>query len=105
MQGHGNLTAAELPAAGFEHRSRQLLDEKRHSAGALDDRVDSVAGERVACGNLSDHIAYVARFQPVERDLRMMGSQRPLRMKLGPRRVEEQQPRHRTLLCEKLDQF
>ena len=62
---------------------------------------ESALGRR----DLRDHRADIARAQPVERDLRVMRAHRPRRAELGSRRVEEQQPRGRTLFDQQLDQL
>ncbi len=42
MQGRRNLAPRKLCVAALEHRPRQLLDEQRHAAGALDHRRDGL---------------------------------------------------------------
>ena len=61
--------------------------------------------ERLRRRDLRHHRAHVARAQPVERDLRVMRAHRPRRAELGPRRVQQQQPRGRALLDQQLDQL
>ncbi len=65
MQRSRDRAARELRIAAFEHRPRQLLDEQRDAAGALDHCRDSLVGQCFSGRYFSNHRAHVARAQPV----------------------------------------
>jgi len=99
------LASRELPTTAFEHRARQLLNKQGHPAGALNHSLNRFTRKRITRGHLDYHVVHVACAQPVKRNLRMMSTQRPLRMKLGARRARQQQVRCRSLLGQQLNYF
>src|SRR5215469_14221235 len=102
MQCYRNFARAWLDGATLQHRARQLLDKKRHAGGAFDNRLYTFAGEGLACRHQGYHLFYIARAQPVERDLRVMRAHWPLRTELGASRAYQHQWYHHTLLGQKL---
>src|ERR1700680_2549171 len=97
MQRRRNLAPGKLRITAFEHHARQLLDEQRYSASTLDDRRDGLVRQSNLRGDLRDHRTHVTRGETAEIDLRMMRPRRPWGVKLGARRVEQQQSRVRSL--------
>src|SRR5260370_42333681 len=87
MERHRDIAPSKLAAAAFQQRPGQLLNEQRHAAGTFDHGVNGFTGERIARRHPRYHFAHVSRTQPVEVDLRRMRAPRPLRVKLGPRRI------------------
>jgi hypothetical protein len=103
MQGHRNLELGEFRIATLEHYSCQFFHKKGHPAGALEYGRDSFLRQSLFRRYFSHHRAHVARTQPVKGDLGMMRPRRPLSVKLGARREQQQQPRRRPLLYQKLE--
>ena len=52
----------------FQHCLGQLLDEQRHAVGALDDLVGDLLGQRLAAGDLGDHLRTLCGSEPGEPD-------------------------------------
>src|SRR5215471_15357658 len=99
------LATCKLRAATLKHRAGQLLDKQWHPTGALNHGVNRFARQRISRRYLGYHIAHIACTEAIERNLRMMGPQRPWRVKLGARRAQQQQVRRWPLLDEQLNYF
>jgi hypothetical protein len=61
----------------LDHRSGQFLDEERHTAGAIDHRIDGIACEYRTSRDLFHQGAGFAAAERAQRQMRMMRAQRP----------------------------
>jgi hypothetical protein len=92
LAGTGDRTAPLVRRLGsFEHRLRQLLEEKRHSIGALDDLVNEISWKRGrVSGKFPHQGGAFAPAEPWQRHHRYLRLAAPRWMELGPKRRNEQ---------------
>jgi len=76
------LQAAGL--AAFEQKARHFLNEQRHSAGALAHTLDHLVAQRVARGELADHLRDVGAVEGAERNDAVVRAQAPGRAEFRP---------------------
>ena len=94
------LEAAGL--AALEQKSRDLLDEQRHPAGALAHALDHFLAERMAGGEFVDHLRDVGAIEGAQRDDDVMGAQAPGRAEFRPPCRDDEERRLRAALGESL---
>ena len=80
------------------------LDEQRHAAGSFAHALDHLFAQRMARGQLADHLRDVGAIEGTERDDAVMRAQAPRRSELGPRGREDEHRRLRAALGERLHQ-
>ena len=97
------LHAARL--AALEQKPRDLLDEQRHPAGALAHALDHLLAQRMASGELADHLRDVGAIEGAERDDAVMGAQAPGRAEFRPRGRDDEERRLRAALGKSVHQI
>ncbi len=73
----GVAIAGIVEQSGLEHGLGQLLDEKRHAVGLLNDLIEQLVGQRLAAGDLENHVRGLAAAETVQRDHRHLAVPAP----------------------------
>ena len=76
--------------AAVEQQPGDFLDEQRHPASALAHALDHFLAQRMASGELADHLRDVGAIERGERDDAVMGAQAPGRSEFRPRGREDE---------------
>ena len=101
-RGRDRLQATGL--ATLEQKARDLLDEQRHPAGALVHTLDHLLAQRMASGELADHLRDVGAIEGAERDDAVVRAQAPRRAEFRPRGRDDEERRLSAALGEGLHQ-
>ena len=97
-----------LQATGFpalEQKARDLLDEQWHAASAFTHPFDDLLGQRMARGDLADHLSNLPAVERGERDRAVMRAHAPGRGKLRPRSCNDREWRLGPALGESLHEI
>ena len=78
--------------SGFENQRRVFLDEQRHPFGAFNDLHDDLGRNLSQPSPLDHHFFDLLFRQPIERELRLIGSTAPRRFEFRAERQQRQQP-------------
>lgn len=114
VQRHGNIEV--LPSLRVDDGPGELLGEQRDAVGALGEEIEErrrrgrrTLGRRVAARALGrdqgDDTAGLCRGQALQRQLEVVGTRAPRRLKFPPRRAENEQRDRRSLVGEDIQQL
>jgi hypothetical protein len=88
--------------AALEQKANDLLHEQRHTAGAFAHPIDHLFAQRMASGELANHLRNVGAIEGAERDDAVVGAQAPWRSELGPGGRDDEERRLLAALGESL---